>query len=428
LRVHAESGSRSSSTILEPDHLRTSEKAAATRYARSSQRARVTPSTTPFDAIIVGGGPAGSTCARLLVRRGMRVAVLDRRQFPRVKLCGGWLSPPVWEVLELSRREYPGGLWPWRRCHVQYRGRCHSLAARGDFIRRSEFDHFLLRRSGATVIEGRAAEAFQRANGLWVVDGAYKARWLVGAGGTHCPVARKLFPARPGHLVAAQEREFELDAAEIADTRLGADGEPELLLHDDLGGYSWNVPKGGWLNVGTGTAATRQVRSAAAAARSFFLESGHVPPSAREPLQRMEGHSYYLFDPAHLDTCHRDGAFLVGDALGLAHPFTAEGILPAVVSGRICAEAILDGAPGGYGARLAGHPTMRDYALTRELLHVLARRRSASAGPRAPGWLTEVGHVATARIFAWMFGGRRVPGGRVWRAALRLGGSREMAR
>ena len=380
----------------------------------------VVASTIRFDAIIVGGGPAGSSCARVLVRAGLRVAVLDRRRFPREKPCGGWISAPVWDVLELSRRDYPGGLWPWRRCHVQYRGRSYRIAARGDFIRRVELDQFLLRRSGASVIEGHRVGSLERRNGAWVVDGTYAATWLVGAGGTHCPVARALFPGKPHPPVAAQEREFESDAAEVAAARVGADGEPELLLHDDLGGYSWNVPKGPWLNVGSGTASARRVRSAFAAARTFFLDSGHLPESARGPLQDVEGHAYHLFDPAHLQTAHQDGAFLVGDALGLAHPLTAEGILPAVVSGRSCAEAILAGAPLSYGSRLAAHPTLRDYALTRELLHILAGRRRKDGGtPRAPGPLA---CAATARGFAWMFSGRRLPGGRVLRAALRLGG------
>jgi flavin-dependent dehydrogenase len=37
-----------------------------------------------FDVLIVGGGPAGSTCARTLSRAGARVAVVDRAEFPRV--------------------------------------------------------------------------------------------------------------------------------------------------------------------------------------------------------------------------------------------------------------------------------------------------------------------------------------------------------
>jgi flavin-dependent dehydrogenase len=50
---------------------------------------------TIHDAIVVGGGPAGSTCARFLVQGGARVAVVDRAEFPRVKLCAGWLSAPI---------------------------------------------------------------------------------------------------------------------------------------------------------------------------------------------------------------------------------------------------------------------------------------------------------------------------------------------
>jgi flavin-dependent dehydrogenase len=380
----------------------------------------VARSAIRFDAIIVGGGPAGSSCARVLVRGGLRVAVLDRRRFPRSKPCGGWISAPVWDVLELARGDYPGDVWPWRRCHVRYHGRSYRLAARGDFIRRVELDAFLLRRSGASSFEGHSVASLERRDGAWVVDGTWAAPWLVGAGGTHCPVARALFPEKPGRPVAAQEREFESDPAEISTARIGADGEPELLLHDDLGGYSWNVPKGRWLNVGTGTASARSVRSAFAAARSFFLDSGHLPRSARGPLEKVEGHAYHLFDPAHLETAHVDGAFLVGDALGLAHPLTAEGILPAVVSGRTCAEAILDGAPGSYGSRLAAHPTLRDYALARDLLRVLAGLRRRDGGTaRVPGRLAR---AATVRGFAWMFSGRRLPGGRLLRAAVRVGG------
>jgi len=186
------------------------------------------------------------------------------------------------------------------------------------------------------------------------------------------------------------------------------------------------VPKGSWLNVGSGTAVARQVRSAWATARGFFLDQGHIPESAREPLQHMEGHSYYLFDPAHLEACHRDGAFLVGDALGLAHPFTAEGILPAVLSGRLCAEAILSGDSGRYRDRLEHHPTIQDYALTRDLLRAaIALRTKRHGSRRTSTWLERAGRFTTPRLFAWMFGGRPIPGGHVLHAALRLRSSRE---
>src|ERR1039458_836005 len=73
----------------------------------------------------------------------------------------------------------------------------------------------------------------------------------------------------------------------------------------------------------------------------------------------MKGYSYYLYHPQHLrgaarvDADGKGGVYLVGDSLGLAHPITAEGILPATVSGRLLAEAIFAGAPASYRARLA---------------------------------------------------------------------------
>ena len=81
-------------------------------------------------------------------------------------------------------------------------------------------------------------------------------------------------------------REFEGDAGEIAATRAGEDGEPEILLHDDMKGYSWNVPKGNWLNVGSGTKAAREVLPAWAKAKAFFEGDGEAGTILRPAVFR----------------------------------------------------------------------------------------------------------------------------------------------
>ena len=189
-----------------------------------------------LDAVIVGGGPAGSTCARTLVKAGARVAIVDRAAFPRVKLCAGWLSDPFWDVIERAPREYPRGLWEWNRCHVHYRGKQYSMPGHGWFIRRYELDDWLLRESGAELHLGTNVKEIVRENdGTWRV-GELRARYVVGAGGTHCPVARMLAPVRPRRAVGVQELELQTDASAVARTRLGKDGEPELVRFDGLGG------------------------------------------------------------------------------------------------------------------------------------------------------------------------------------------------
>jgi menaquinone-9 beta-reductase len=356
------------------------------------------------------------------------VAIVDRAVFPRMKLCGGWVSARIWDALELVPREYPGGLWEWQTCHVYHRGESCAVTCHGWFIRRFELDDFLLRRSGAALHLGTTAADISRdPQGLWSI-GALRARHLVGAGGTHCPVARLRPPPRVAGPVGAQENEFPADATAIARARIGGDGEPELYLHDDLDGYSWNVPKTDWLNVGSGTADPKRARRAWQTARAHFSAAGHLPAPAAPELDAMKGHTYYLYDPTHLQGAVRvdaDGAgsvILCGDSLGLAHPLTAEGILPAVISGRVAAEAILSGAPATYGARLAAHPVLADYGRVFRLRQAATRRsrRRAPAdepdghGRRLDGSSggsrpSRLGRQAIARGFAWMFSGAQLP-------------------
>lgn len=365
-----------------------------------------------FDAIIVGGGPAGSTCAAFLVKSGVHTMVLDRAEFPRVKLCAGWISPPTWEILELSPQEYTQGLWQWNRVHIHFRGRSYTVAKKGYFIRRFEFDHFLLQHTGATIVEGHNVRNIRRDHeGYWVIDDTFRAPFLIGAGGSHCPVARALFPKPEKALCGTQEREFEGDAGEIAACRAGEDGEPEVLLHANMKGYSWNVPKSQWLNVGSGTTVAREVTSAWSEARAFFEGhggNGTIPVSSRPMLDKMKGHGYRSFETPHLGNCQAEGAFLVGDALGLAHPMTGEGIMPAILSGKLCAAAIAEGAPQNYSYRMQTHPIMSDY----QLLHSIKSGVKKISGERKEkrqrrtmlhSWLV-------VKIFAIMFSARLLPG------------------
>src|SRR6266404_8673119 len=52
-----------------------------------------------FDVAIVGGGPAGSTCAAFCAAAGLRTVLLERERFPREKVCGDCLNPSCGPVL-----------------------------------------------------------------------------------------------------------------------------------------------------------------------------------------------------------------------------------------------------------------------------------------------------------------------------------------
>lgn len=61
------------------------------------------------DVVIVGEGPAGSACARLLHDQGFQTMILDKKTFPRHKTCAGWITPRVLHDLNIKKSEYPRG-------------------------------------------------------------------------------------------------------------------------------------------------------------------------------------------------------------------------------------------------------------------------------------------------------------------------------
>ena len=292
------------------------------------------------EVLIVGGGPAGSTAAWKLRRAGADVLVLDRERFPRLKLCAGWITPEVVRELGMDVASYPHRLltFPRLRVHV---GRLQlPVACVQHSIRRYEFDAWLLERSGAPVEQHTVRHIAADGDG-YVIDDAYRCRYLIGAGGTRCPVYRELF------------RELNPRASELQLVTLEHEIQYEWRDPDchlwffaqGLPGYSWYVPKErGWLNVGIGAIAERLKRTGQDIRAHFAhlasqLESHLTPGAQFDP----SGYSYYL--RGRVDVVRRDNAFITGDAAGLASRDLGEGIGPAIRSGLRAAQTILEGAP-----------------------------------------------------------------------------------
>ncbi|HET7710898.1 MAG TPA: FAD-dependent oxidoreductase, partial [Thermoanaerobaculia bacterium] len=118
------------------------------------------------DVIIIGAGPAGSTLAALLASRGASVALVDRDEFPRDKLCGEFVSYdalPILEMLGVSDRLAPGARI--RRCRiVTSRSYEFELPSAAVGISRMRFDDLLLRTAidrGATAYTGWTASRLE---------------------------------------------------------------------------------------------------------------------------------------------------------------------------------------------------------------------------------------------------------------------------
>jgi menaquinone-9 beta-reductase len=320
------------------------------------------------DVIIVGGGPAGSAAARQLKLRGADVLVLDKETFPRLKLCAGWITPEVVRDLEMDVASYPHRFLTFNRLHIHIKGLHFRIPSVQHSIRRFEFDSWLLERSGAPVVQHTVRNVRAEPDG-YVLDDEFRCRYLIGAGGTRCPVYRTLFRELNPRVTELQtvtlEHEIEYDWKDPA-CHL-------WFFEKGLPGYSWYVPKeNGWLNVGIGGMADRMKASGGDIKHHWnrfigTLDRSLAPGARYEPT----GYSYFL--RGHVEVVRRDNAFITGDAAGLATRDMAEGIGPAVRSGLRAAKSILDGSAYRLddvtGASLGGGWVSRglDWAMTRGL-------------------------------------------------------------
>ena len=172
-----------------------------------------------FDVAIIGAGPAGSSAAIQLAAKGYSVALLDKEQFPREKLCGDFLNPVNWPLLRELKVERAVLARPHEKISI-FRFTSFSgeeaeipLPAGGDEavvglgLRRFDLDHVLLERArslGVTVLDGWKPKELERQPGGWMLKadkpdafGELGARMLIGADGRNSWVAHHLGLADP---------------------------------------------------------------------------------------------------------------------------------------------------------------------------------------------------------------------------------------
>jgi menaquinone-9 beta-reductase len=306
------------------------------------------------EVIIVGGGPAGSACAWQLKRSGRSVIILDRQAFPRNKLCAGWITPHVLRLLQIAPTAVPIEMLTFKRLHFYIHGRHLPIPTRQYSIRRIEFDHWLFERSGAERYRHRVTR-IEREGDQFVIDGAYRCRFLVGAGGTRCPVRNALFAAEEPRTRTAQISTLEEEFAwEVSDPRCHL-----WFFENGLGGYAWYVPKpGGYLNVGIGGKldGLKHRRTGIRPHWERLLEKLDRLGLVRGRPFKPGGWTYFLRQ--RRQKVQDGNALLIGDAAGLATVDMGEGIGPAIQSGLLAAHAILNGTP--YRVDRIGRWSFRD--------------------------------------------------------------------
>jgi geranylgeranyl reductase family protein len=299
--------------------------------------------TEHCEVLVVGGGPAGSSCAGQLAKAGLDVLILDKASFPRDKVCAGWITPQIAQSLQLDLQEY-GRHHTFQPITGFRTGLIDGAALLTRFdkpvsyaIRRCEFDHYLLQRSNTRTILGEAIRSVRRDNGSWIINERIRAQMLVGAGGHFCPVSRQLNPnaTKETTVILAQESEFALTDEQLKNCPIEPE-IPELYFCQDLQGYGWCVRKQNYLNIGLGRENKNRLSEHIDHFVQFLRDNGRINFEITQPFR---GHAYRLQNscrPKLVD----DGIMLIGDAAGLADSHSGEGIRPAIESGLLAAQSI----------------------------------------------------------------------------------------
>ena len=287
-----------------------------------------------FDVAIVGGGPAGSSCAAFCARGGLRTLVLERERFPREKVCGDCLNPSCWPVLQrLSLAQRVRDLPHYKLDSVEFiaiggRNVIVDLPTGDDCelsVKRSLFDALLLKHArelGAHVREETTVTALAHDEN-WKIETAggenFSARILIGADGRNSTVARlcNLLPPPARERVALQ--------AHIA---LPQNFGRRVVLQFLPEGYSGQAPVNETeLNlclVGTPPTISRLRKWAEGHFEITANQSWRtITPLTRSPVP-----------------CAHENVLFIGDAARVVEPFTGEGIYYAMQSGELAAIAI----------------------------------------------------------------------------------------
>ena len=258
---------------------------------------------------ILGAGPAGSTAAYYLAKNGIEVELIDRVEFPREKPCAGGLFNPLLYYDEFPHVKEAEGVYIYKvRFYCgKYEAEHQSEKPLLKMVLRRDFDYYLLKlatESGAKFHINKVPE------GSVVID----------ATGVKTP-------SHYNRAGICMVYDFPVDSdIDTVHIHYGWEG---------ITGYAWLYPKKGFANIGIGAyLPCRNIKKYYTSYVKFLTSRGIVN------IKHIKYRAKLIpFSPAKI--IYDDKLVKIGDAAGFVNSSTGEGIYFAMLSGKICAEAII---------------------------------------------------------------------------------------
>lgn len=313
-----------------------------------------------FDVLIIGSGPAGCGCALSLYRKGLKIALIDKEDFPRDKVCGDAIPGPFFKTLDRINPH-------WGQMMRELAEKSEIRSSRAIFSNgksftinwktysynapRFHFDDYLRQMTIAetdtkVLPSDRLKHITDEGNYVtctFASGQSYAARLVIGADGANS-VVKRFIPNQPkGDMMLA---------ASVRAYVSGIEGlEPStnecFYLKNYLPGYLWIFPLAdGQANIGFGMEIKQNANQGRLNLKALFLQILKEEPLLAARCKNME----YLtpIKGFGLPMYHRDipisgsRILLCGDAASLIDPLSGHGIDYAFISGHLAALQAID--------------------------------------------------------------------------------------
>lgn len=366
------------------------------------------------DVLVVGGGPAGSSCAYWLAEAGWDVAVVEKKVFPREKTCGDGLTPrSVRQIADMGIEGSLTGAHRYNGLRAHAFGRVldlpwpehPSFPSYGYVITRHDLDAIVNERAvkaGATVWQGTEAVEPILADGPTDLTGprlpscvgavvkekatgatrSIRARYVVVADGANSRFGRALGTARDRDLPMGMALRGYYTSPGHAETFI----ESHLDIRDGDGGvvpgYGWIFPLGdGRVNVGVGLLSTDKRWKGVNTSTLMDHFVAYAPSEWELSPDTALGAPTGGKLPMGLAVGPRVGTttLVVGDAAGSINPFNGEGIAYGYETGRLAAASLGEALAGdGFEALVRYERRLEDayglyFRVARAFIRVISR-------------------------------------------------------
>jgi geranylgeranyl reductase family protein len=292
-----------------------------------------------YDVAVIGSGPSGASAAFYCAEKGLKTVIIEKEVLPRYKTCGGGFvfrgrKNMAFDISEVVESEFKAVDIVFAEKKLKFKTTRHEPII--TMIMRDSFDHLIVKKAeelGVDLFQGEALIGIETGDvaTLKTSTTELKAKYVIAADGALSPTAKLMGWPETRMMCPALEYEVEVSVEEFEkhkdSARFDIDAAPL--------GYGWCFPKKNHLSIGVGNFMKSKKNPKLREYYNKYLNYLGI-----KEIISSESHGFIIPISPRSDGFVRENVFLIGDAAGFADPVTAEGISNAILSGKLCAEAI----------------------------------------------------------------------------------------